>query len=289
MKGYTMRKASINFKKASLSNLEHNDRTESPEYVIDTPENNYYSNSAKDARMLFKQYYAEAKRNYLKTYHQKLQAKIYLWEAVVNLDEKHDRSDVQYLVDYLIEYTGFQLLQYAYHRDEGYINEEGAKVFNYHLHIIFFTLDLKTGKQLYRLTASKSDMKNEVKRPVMNKRGMSKLQDIVAGLLDMPRGKKGSKKVRLGHKAYRAKMKADTQTQKEIKELQDEMKNMELAISIYHSSMHQIRDIVNMRDARFAEVCDRLMYLVSLENLYKERIIDNQQVSGYVDSIKRKL
>jgi len=278
-----MRKSSINFKKAKLSNLEHNDRTVTPSYVIDNASNNICSNDAKSAAELVKTYYDQAKKSYLKTYGQKLQAKSYLWEAVINLDEVHSKNDIDYTVNYLVEELGFQLIQYASHRDEGYINDEDEKIFNYHLHIVFFTLDLNTGRQLYRLSVSKSDRKKGISYLVMNKERLSDLQYIVANLLGMPRGKKGSKRIRLEHKAYREKIRNDSKKQKELKRAENILNDTERVLTRYHQALFQILEILDLRDLSLKDMnqaYEKLIYLISLDKPKDEIIIKNNTQPG---------
>lgn len=235
-----MAKSSIHFERASSGGTKHNDRTQEPEPDYLLPRQYRLKNevdfSAEEAEQKIKDLYETAKKNYLKIKGQKLQATSYKWEAVVNLNKYHTMQDVQQLAKELEKETGFTAVQVAIHRDEGRV-ERGYPIHNFHAHITFFTLNLKNGEQLYRKTIKSSERRaieryllergidkgeprsrerkafnNNVSKEieargikVMDKKRMSKLQDLTARTLGMIRGKRGSNAVRLEHKAYKAK------------------------------------------------------------------------------------
>jgi len=227
-----MAKASINFAKASSGGLRHNDRSEEkePGYLLPVEHRlkNEVDVSAKEAESKIKDLYSQAKENYQKTFKQPLKAKSYLWEAVVNLNKDHTLEDVQRLTKEIEKETGFTSVQIAIHRDEGHINERGIPQYNLHAHITFFTLDKKSGQQLYRRGLTQRQKRETPDLKVMNKTRLSKLQDLTAKTLKMERGKKGSNAQRLNHKQYKAVKQAELAKVKnltmEIKELRAELK-----------------------------------------------------------------
>ena len=160
-----MAKSSINLERVNQDNLNHNDRSEfiEPDYLL--PEKyrfgNEILNTAREAKQLIKNLLEEAGINFQEKFNQKLQAKSYLWEAVVNLNENHDMRDLQKLVKKLEKETGFTCVQISNHRDEGHLakDQDGKEVahYNYHAHLTFFTLDMKNGLQLYRKDISKPE------------------------------------------------------------------------------------------------------------------------------------
>ena len=158
-----MRGSSINFQKSRMSALNHNDRTEAHEAGYLLPEEyrlgNEFDLSAAEANEKIKELYAQASNNYQKKYGQKLQAKTYLIEAVANLDVHHTLDDVKKMVEKINNITGFTCVQMAIHKDEGAVgkNREGEVVvlYNYHAHLVFFTLNTESGLQLYRKDISK--------------------------------------------------------------------------------------------------------------------------------------
>ena len=230
-KGEPMAKASINFAKASSGGLKHNDRTEEkePEYLLPVEHRlkNEVDVSAKFADEKIKDLYSKAKENYQDKFGQKLQAKSYTWEAVINLNKEHTLEDVQQLVKEIEKETGFTSVQIAIHRDEGRM-ERGTPIYNLHAHVTFFTLDQNTGQQLYRKSITPKQKEQQPNLKPMNRERLSKLQDITAKALGMERGKKGSKAQRLDHKQYKAVKQAELAKVKdlkeEIKELRAELK-----------------------------------------------------------------
>ena len=270
-RGYTKRKsmakASIHFAKASDGGLNHNDRTEKtePEYLL-APEyrlGNVFDFSAQDAAKNLRALYAAAKVNYKEAFGQKLQAKNYTWEAVVNLNSEHGLSDVKKLVLEIEKKTGFKSLQIAIHLDEGRLEKaKDGSVFpihNRHAHITFFTLDQTNGKQLMRqdipprermllreeIIKDNPELRGEKNKRAFNKvyqglrakryqvfdrEKLSELQDLTAKVLNMERGLKGSKTQRLEHKQYKAvkrqEAKTENQTLAKQKDLKAEMSKL---------------------------------------------------------------
>ena len=237
-----MAKSSINFAKASAGGLRHNDRTEAPSYLL--PKEFRLSNdcdiSAKEAEKKIQDLYSAAKDNYQEKFGQKLQAKSYTWEAVINLNKEHTLEDVQRLTKEIEKETGFTSVQIAVHRDEGRI-ERNIPIYNIHAHVTFFTLDKETGEQLYRRQVTDKQKKRDIKP--MNRERLSKIQDLTAKSLSMERGKKGSKTVRLDHKAYKATKQAELAKQKdlkdEIKKLREKLKEQD-AIREDYAKLEQL-------------------------------------------------
>ena len=219
-----MAKASINFAKAAKGGLAHNDRSEDrePDYLLPVEYRlqNEVDRSAGEASKMISDLYAEARENYRQKFGQKLQAKSYTWEAVVNLNKEHTLEDVQRLVKEIEKETGFTGVQIAIHRDEGRV-ERGTPIYNLHAHITFFTLDRQTGEQLYRKQVTEKQKERGIQP--MNRERLSKLQDITAKTLGMERGKRGSKAVRLDHKAYKE---AKRQELAKVKDLKQEIADL---------------------------------------------------------------
>ena len=203
-----MAKASINFQKYIKGGVFHNDRSKSPDYLLPVEYRlqNEVDRSAVDAQKLIADLYQEAKKNYRQKFGQKLQAKTYIWEAVVNLNKEHRLADVQRLVKEIEKETGFTSVQIAIHRDEGRI-ERGVPIRNFHAHITFFTLCRSSGEQLYRRQVTNRQKERGLKP--MNRSRLSKLQDLTAEVLGMERGKRGSTAKRLNHKQYKQQAKAN--------------------------------------------------------------------------------
>lgn len=222
-KGKRMAKASINFAKAAKGGLIHNDRSESrvPDYLLPAGFRigNEVDISAQIAEQKIKDLYSSAKDNYRQKFGQKLQAKSYVWEAVVNLNIEHNLKDVQRLAREIEKETGFTSVQIAIHRDEGHINERGVPQYNLHAHVTFFTLDRETGEQIYRKQVTAKQKERGIQP--MNRERLSKLQDLTAEVLGMERGKRGSKAVRMEHKQYKE---ARRQELAKVKDLTVEIK-----------------------------------------------------------------
>jgi len=263
-----MAKSSINFQKASKGGLKHNDRSEDhePDYLL-PPEHrleNEVDRSAMEAEKFINELYGDASEKYQQTFGQRLQSKSYLWEAVINLNKNHTMEDVKRAVKKIEEETGFTAVQIAIHRDEGHINERGVVQYNFHAHVTFFTLDRKTGEQLYRKKLTERQEKEGRLKP-MNRNRLSKLQDIVAESLNMERGKRGSKAQRMGHKQYKQ---AKQQEQAKIKDIQEENKQLRAKLKEQGATREQYAELEKLvrelkeqaraKDLTIAELENRL-------------------------------
>ena len=222
-----MAKSSINFAKATSGGLNHNDRTEKtkPEYLLPLEHRgeNEFDFSAKESAQQLQKLFLDAKENYKNNFGQSLQARSYTWEAVINLNREHNLKDVQKLVLALEKETGFKSVQIAIHRDEGHMNERGIPIYNLHAHVTFFTLDQKTGQQLYRKSITPKQKKSQPNLKPMNRNRLSEIQTIVAKELGMQRGEIGSKAQRLNHKEFRKKAKSEVKFLAKQKDLKAEI------------------------------------------------------------------
>lgn len=184
--------SSINFMKVGGHSFTHNDRSESKSAKTIFAEHSHLnecSRSAIDTKAMFDRLF---KQSIAKVEGRTRRAKKEncLVEALVNLNAGHTLEDVQRLAAKIEKETGFTCLQMAVHKDEG--EDKGGKLVrkNHHAHLSFFTLNRDTGRQLFR-------------REILTRDKLSQLQDLTASELGMQRGKKGSKAVRLDHKAFK--------------------------------------------------------------------------------------
>ena len=96
---------------------------------------------------------------------------------------------------------------------------QAKKIYNNHAHINFFTLDRKTGIQLYHRYGKYNKRTNALISKGMTKKVLSEIQTKTAEILGMERGKIGSKAVRLTPRQYRA-VEAEKETVKQSHEQQ---------------------------------------------------------------------
>lgn len=159
---------------------------------------------------------AEAQQNYYRRYRQKMQVKNPIQELVINIRENHTMRDVQAVADMVRQEFGYIPVGIAIHRDEGHW-EGDTFVANQHAHIRFFTLDLETGKSLYRKAA--------------NKRSMSKFQDRLAEILGMERGRKDGKSKHIHSRDYREVAdRVETATLEDLQRLNRELRDTAKAL-----------------------------------------------------------
>lgn len=203
--------SSLNFKKSIAINIEHNNRSMPPTYLLVKGGKGFQSryvsfNGSKSAVETRDKYIEACQQAYLREKNKKFQAKSFLWSAVINLKESSTIDDVKKVKNYLEKETGFKCYQYALHADEGYIDDDGVVQINYHAHLEFCTLDLATGINLQRkLSPAK----------------LRELQTGVAAVLQMERGEdkriSGRQRIEPRQYARAAKM----LTAPAVKELED--------------------------------------------------------------------
>lgn len=201
------RRSSINIQKVNFSSFEHNNRNYKPNYLIETGlENDYYYN--RDFPMIkvnnkygeyekpdFDSIKEDLKLKYIKSVGQKPQKNTeFFKEAVFNTSEKTTHDHIDNLCIELKKEFGITVINVAHHKDEGHIvdtvDEKGNKnskiKVNFHAHLLFLNVDSETGKSLR-----------------LKKADLVKMQTVVADCLELERGERGSKTVRLNSKQYK--------------------------------------------------------------------------------------
>lgn len=184
--------SSIHFQKAEVEFAEkHNFRTEKkePEYLLDKQyrKTNEYL-KLNDPKELYQEQLKLRTQNHARGFAPHL--KDVYWEAVVNLDEKHNLDDVKKVADFIQQKYHLQPCSIALHHDEGYTDKDGTVKYNHHAHLCFLTME--HGISTMRKIRSKE---------------LRQMQSEVAHLLGLERGKENSKATRLDHKQYREKAK----------------------------------------------------------------------------------
>lgn len=223
--------SSLNFKKSTAINIEHNNRSMPPTYLLVKGGKGFQSryvsfNGSKSAVETRDKYIEACQQAYLREKGKKFQAKSYLWSAVINLKESSTIDDVSKVRKYLEKETGFKCYQLALHADEGYVDDDGVIQINYHAHLEFVTLDLATGINLQRkLSPAK----------------LRELQTGVAAVLQMERGedKRISGRQRIEPRQYaRAAKLLKEKAAPAVKELEDK-KVTQALIKDYFSGLRR--------------------------------------------------
>ncbi len=153
----------------------HNSRESHTVNAIFDDEQNYCSCTNGEAFKIYKEELSSRTNAYLennptrKKLHEKTITHL---SAIVNFNKEHTEKDIQKVCKYLEKTFDTKVIQFAMHRDEGHINENGEKVKNYHAHIEFMGLDSKG---------------NSIRRK-LDKKALIELQTQTAKLLKMERG-----------------------------------------------------------------------------------------------------
>ena len=112
-----------------------------------------------------------------------------LYEAVVVIREDTTMDDIKKLADAMSQRWGFHFVQLAIHKDEGSWQKDGTWKANYHAHMVFDKIDHETGKTIKTTAKDTAEM-----------------QDMCARILQMERGKRGTKAQHLDALEYKVKV-----------------------------------------------------------------------------------
>lgn len=111
-----------------------------------------------------------------------------LYEAVVVIREDTTMDDIKKLADAMSQRWGFHFVQLATHKDEG-CWKNGVWKPNFHAHMVFDKIDHESGKTIKTTGKDTAEM-----------------QDMCARILQMERGKRGSKAQHLDALEYKIKV-----------------------------------------------------------------------------------
>lgn len=169
-----MAKSSIHIEAGAGGYFAHNSREQSTVNSIFSDEPNFCSCPKKVAFEIYRSELEKRSEAYTERTGQKLQKNaITHLSAIVNFNKDHTPEDMRKVCDLLERKFDTKVIQYAMHRDEGHIKEDGTPDKNYHAHIEFMGLDSR-GESVRR----------KLDRPTLKA-----LQNDVAKTLGMERGK----------------------------------------------------------------------------------------------------
>lgn len=237
-----MANASIHFRKANRHNPFHNDRADSPNYLL--PEKHRKPNECNlTGRQTVKfedELYNSASS--LGTTRRAERSNT-VWEGVINLNAEHSLADVQKLAGEIGKFLNITPTQISVHRDEGHIDKETGEVkYNYHAHVRFFTLCRRTGKQMWR-------------REHITRKRLTLVQDMVAERLGMVRGQASDTK-HLDPKQYRKRAQSDVERKKlaeEVETLKSENERLKLKLERLNAERERIKTLELTAEAKKEE------------------------------------
>lgn len=250
--------SSINIQTATAHSFKHNDRTDTPSYLVDSPSLNECNLGHEEAQNLLNNYVKEAEK-YRKDNGLRAMKKdtIKSVEAVVNLNASHTLKDVEKLAKTIEKEFGFRAVQIAVHRDEG----KDTKNKNYHAHIVMCNLTPQ-GRTIQR---------------TLGREGLKKLQDITAKELWMVRGKEGSKAERLDHKQYKAVAQEREDIAYSFREYQKRITALEIENTEQKKELHRLNTQVNKGNSTVQELEKQLSEALESKNT-PETIKDTPKV-----------
>lgn len=231
-----MATSSIHIDSGANGYFAHNSRESKTVNAIFDDEKNYCSCTNAEAFDLFKKELAIRSEAYQKRTGQKLQSKtVTHLSAIVNFNKEHTPENIKKLCDFLEKELDTKVIQFAMHRDEGHIAENGEKIKNYHAHIEFMGLDSQG---------------NSIKR-TLKKKELINLQSKTAEILGMQRGRNY-----VAEKAKRPK-RLDTYEFKKAKEMEAAAKESKLLKTTFDQLLATKKDLA----AAQAEVREKMKEL----------------------------
>jgi myosin heavy subunit len=167
--------SSIHIESGASGFFAHNSREQKTTNAIFHDEENYVSCDMKSAFETYKSELETRSAAYKERTKQNLQKNVVTHlSAIVNLNAEHTHEDVKKIVEHLETTLDTKVVQFAIHRDEGHIADDGiTQKKNYHAHIEFMGLD-SNGASIRRK---------------LDRKYLSNLQTETAEILDMERGR----------------------------------------------------------------------------------------------------
>lgn len=166
--------SSIHIEKGRPGFFAHNSRETKTINSIFTDEQNFCSTTKKVAFETYRKELQNRCEAYKKRTKQTLQENtVTHLSAIVNFNKEHTPEDIQKVCDYLEERFDTKVIQFAMHRDEGHINENGEVIKNYHAHIEFMGID-----------SNGNSIRRQLDKPTLRD-----LQTDIADILRMERGR----------------------------------------------------------------------------------------------------
>lgn len=245
--------SSIHFQKAEVEFAEkHNFRTEKkePEYLLDKQyrKTNEYL-KLNDPKELYQEQLKIRNQNHARGFAPHL--KDVYWEAVVNLDEKHNLDDVKKVANFIQQKYHLQPCSIALHHDEGYTDKDGTVKYNHHAHLCFLTMD--KGISTMRKIRSKE---------------LRQMQTEVAQLLGLERGKENSKATRLDHKQYREKAK---ELEQKDALYEKELYSLEQALDTAHDrDLETQEELLTLKEQKAIVEAERKKYKDEADHIASE-------------------
>ena len=167
--------SSIHIENASADALVHNERIFDIDHAIDSEERNEYltlantAATAKAARLDF-ELTPRIDKNGKEVFRKMPKNAEIIKEAIINLEERHTMSDLAPVIDRLQE-MGYKVTHVAIHKDEGHINDDGSKSYNYHAHLMLINYDFEKHRTVRPGHAEMRQMQTDIANALQMERG----------------------------------------------------------------------------------------------------------------------
>lgn len=161
-----------------------------PDYLLpkEFRQENYYYRRKGGAEALYKEKMVEYNEKHKGKAGKRPKIENSDWECLLLLNDRCTEEDMWQVIKKMEDEWGIECYSAVIHNDEGHIDENGEPIYNRHAHINFITVNAE-GQQWKKVGPKE----------------LSKMQDEVAKILKMPRGKpkKETGRVNINHNEFR--------------------------------------------------------------------------------------
>ncbi len=267
-----MRKSSIHLehhKEVMVGYFFHNSREKPTVNSIFSTENNFTNMSGRESIKMFWNELGKRIKKYTERTGKKLPKNtIKHISGIFNINENTTKEEVEKVIKYLEDTLDTKVIQYSIHRDEGYVDENGNKKVNYHVHLEMLGLDSE-GKSI---------------RKKIDRKYLRKLQTEVSKILKMERGEdvRKTKRKRLDTYEYKEHIKRQ---KLELQELKNEIKQLKKENESLKKENQELKEELKERKEKLKKIREILILINKKIQLYSKE--DYKEISNIKKQLKQ--
>ncbi len=247
----------------------HNSREKPTVNSIFSTENNFTNISGRKSVKIFWDELGKRIKKYTERTGKKLPKNtIKHISGIFNINENTTKEEVEKVIKYLEDTLDTKVIQYSIHKDEGYIDENGNKKINYHVHLEMLGLDSE-GRSV---------------RKKIDRKYLRKLQTEVSRILKMERGEdvRKTRRKRLDTYQYKEHIKRQ---KSELQELKNEIKRLKKENENLKNEITNLKNEVKERKQKLKKIREILILINKKIQLYTKN--DYKQISNIKKQLKQ--
>lgn len=267
-----MRKSSIHLehhKEVMVGYFFHNSREKPTVNSIFSTENNFTNVDGRTAVKMFWNELGKRIKKYTERTGKKLPKNtIKHISGIFNINENTTKEEIEKVIKYLEDSLDTKVIQYSIHRDEGYVDENGNKKINYHVHLEMLGLD-SNGRSI---------------RKKIDRKYLRNLQTEVSKILKMERGEdvRKTKRKRLDTYEYKEHIKRQNN---EIQKLKNEIKQLKNENEELKKENQELKEELKERKEKLKKIREILILINKKIQLYSKE--DYKEISNIKKQLKQ--